>query len=155
MGHYTVYTAGHGGRDWESFAQLLRPYHVEIVVDVRAYPYVQDSADFNRDRLEHLCRSEGWEYLWLGGQLGALTTDGRVDYVTKERENRYRAGIQQLLSLAHDRTVCVLGGQAEPANSHRHQLIAQTLLRCDVEVRHIMPGGSALPAQADLFHAAV
>ena len=47
---------------------------------------------------------------------------------------------------------CVLGSQADPELSHRHHLIAQTLIRCDVEVRHIMPGGTTELAQADLFH---
>jgi uncharacterized protein (DUF488 family) len=152
MGHYTIYTAGHGGRDWESFAGLLRPHSIEIIADVRAFPYNDAAPEFNRDRIEHLARNEGWEYVWLGGQLGALTADGRVDNVAREREPRYRAGIQELLGLAHDRTVCLLGGQADPEHSHRHQLIAQTLLRCDVEVRHILPSGTAVPAQADLFH---
>jgi uncharacterized protein (DUF488 family) len=152
MGHYTVYTAGHGDLDWETFCSLLKPFEVEILIDVRWTPYTHNAPDFDRERIENLARSEGMEYVWLGSKLGALTDDGRVDYVQRERENRYRAGIQELLGLAHDRTVCLLGGTADPERSHRHHLIAQTLLRQHVEVRHILHSGSSLPAQADLFH---
>jgi uncharacterized protein (DUF488 family) len=152
MGHYTVYTIGHGEQDWDSVARQLRAYGVELLVDARAYPYVTGAHHFDRDRLEHLARREGIEYVWLGSNLGALTADGRVDYIAKEREPRYREGINELLGLAHDRCVCVLASQADPELSHRHHLIAQTLIRCDVEVRHILPGGSDVLAQADLFH---
>jgi uncharacterized protein (DUF488 family) len=152
MGHYTVYTIGHGERDWESIARQLRGHRIELLVDARAYPYVHTAPHFNRDRLEHLARREGIEYVWLGSNLGALTADGRVDYVAKEREPRYREGISELLSMAHDRCVCVLASQADPELSHRHHLIAQTLLRHDVEVRHILPEGGDVLAQADLFH---
>ncbi|MDQ3023412.1 MAG: DUF488 domain-containing protein [bacterium] len=152
MGHYTVYTAGHGELDWDGFTRLLGPYSVEIVVDVRSNPFTTNAPDFNRDRVEYLARRDGMEYLWLGSKLGALTENGRVDYIAREREARYRSGIQELLDLAHDRTVCVLGGASDPERSHRHLLIAQTLLRQHVEVRHILHGGAALAAQADLFH---
>jgi uncharacterized protein (DUF488 family) len=152
MAHYTIYTAGHGDLDWDGFAQLLHPYGVEILVDVRSNPYTTNAPDFNRDRVEYLARREGMEYIWLGSKLGALTEDGRVDYVVREREGRYRSGIEELLSLAHDRIVCLLGGAADPERSHRHHLIAQTLLRQHVEVRHVLHDGLAVPAQADLFH---
>jgi len=152
MGHYTIYTAGHGDLDWDSFCQLLRPFEIELLVDVRSMPYTDNSPDFDREKIENLARAHGMEYIWLGSKLGALTDDGRVDYIAREREGRYRAGIQELLGLAHDRIVCLLGGAADPERSHRQHLIAQTLLRQHVEVRHILHSGEALPAQADLFH---
>ena len=147
-----MYTVGHGQLAWEAFAQLLEPYKVEVITDVRAFPYVEYAPWFNRDQLEHLARRKGWEYVWIGSQLGALTSDGRVDYLSKEREPRYQAGIKDLLTVAAERTVCLLGSQSNPAASHRHQLIAQTLLRHNVEVVHILDDGTLSRAQSDLFH---
>jgi len=152
MAQYMVYTVGHGELSWDEFRALLLPQGIEVLLDVRSFPYADAAPWFNRDRLEHQARREGWEYLWLGALLGPLTEDGRVDYLVKETEMRYREGIKQLLSVAGERCTCLLGGQLDPGRSHRHQLIAQTLLRHDVGVRHILTDGSFVPAQADLFH---
>jgi uncharacterized protein (DUF488 family) len=152
VGQFVVFTAGHGEQSFDDFAHMLSPYGIETIVDVRTLPYTEYAPWFNRDRLEHLTRRRGWEYLWLGGSLGSLTMDGRVDYIARERELRYREGISELLTLAHERRVCLLSSQPDPESSHRHQLIAQTLLRHDVEVRHILADGMSVAAQADLFH---
>lgn len=152
MPQYTVYTVGHGVMGWDELVRLLAPHAVEMLVDVRAYPYVEAAPWFNRDRLEHLTRAAGMEYLWAGGKLGALSADGRLDYLAKEREPRYRDGIAQLLGLAAECRACLLGSQPEPLESHRHHLIAQTLLRHDVGVQHILQDGSCVEARADLFH---
>lgn len=152
MPQYTVYTVGHGALSWDAFVRLLRPHGIEMLLDVRSFPYVEAAPWFNRDRLEHLVRSEGLEYLWLGGHLGPLTDDGRVDYIAKEFEPRYREGIGQLLTLAGERVVCLLAAQSDPLLSHRHQLIAQTLIKHDVGVVHLLEQGGVISAQADLFH---
>lgn len=152
MPQYTVLTVGHAELSWEEFLRLLRPFHPEVLVDVRSFPYVDSLPWFNRDRLEHLARREGWEYLWLGAGLGPLTEEGRVDYLAKETEPRYRLGIAQLLDIAAERRTCLFAAQGNPFISHRHQLIAQTLLHHDVGVEHILHDGSLVTAQADLFH---
>jgi len=152
MAQYTVYTVGHAELSWDEFAHLLRPYKIEVLIDARSFPYCHDTPWFNRDRLEHLARSEGLEYLWLGSRLGPLTEEGRVDYLAKEAEPRYRQGITQLLSIASERCTCLLGSQADPLVSHRHHLIAQTLIRHDVGVEHILADGECTTAYADLFH---
>lgn len=152
MPQYTIFTIGHDQLTWDAFARLLAPHHIEMLIDVRSYPYVEAAPWFNRDRLEHLARSEGLEYLWLGGHLGPLTNDGRVDYIAKEREPRYREGISTLLTLAGERVVCILAAQSDPLLSHRHHLIAQTLLKHDVGVLHLLEQGGVMHAQPDLFH---
>jgi uncharacterized protein (DUF488 family) len=155
MAEYSVYTVGHGLLSWDAFARLLKPFGVEMLIDVRSFPYVEAAPWFSRDQLEHLARREGLEYLWLGGHLGPLTDDGRVDYVAREREPRYREGISMLLSLASERVCCLLGAQADPYSGHRHQLIAQTLLKHNVAVVHILEDSATLSAQPDLFHSRV
>ncbi len=151
MPQYCVYTVGHGSEDWDSFARRLGGFNIEILLDVRTYPYVESSW-FNRDRLEGNSRKKGWEYLWLGGKLGPLTEEGRVDYLSKEREKRYQDGIVELMNMAAERNVCIMSSQLDPMQSHRHHLIAQTLMRHDIGVLHILDSGELQPAQADLFH---
>lgn len=152
MADFTIYTVGHGELSWDQLAAILRRYPVEVVVDVRSFPYVDYAPWFNRDQLEHLVRREGWEYIWSGSRLGALTADGRVDYIAREHEPRYRKGIKELLGIAGERTTCLLASQSDPFVSHRHCLIAQTLLKHNVEVVHLLADGTSCNAQSDLFH---
>jgi uncharacterized protein (DUF488 family) len=152
MAQFTVYSIGHGLLSWDELTRLLKPLEIEVLVDVRAYPYTEVAPWFNRDRVEQMARRTGYEYLWLGGQLGALTSDGRLDYLSKEQDPRYREGILELLTMAHERQVCLFSAQADPQHSHRHHLIAQTLMRHDVRVLHILHDGELVQAQADLFH---
>lgn len=152
MCEYTIYTIGHGELSWAEFAQLLHPFNIELLVDLRAYPYIQAAPWFSRDQLETNARKNGWEYVWLGRSLGALTVEGRVDNLAKERESSYHQGINELLGMAGEMSTCLVGAQADPFQSHRHHLVSQTLLRQRVGVKHILPGGGLERAQSDLFH---
>jgi uncharacterized protein (DUF488 family) len=155
---YHVFTIGHGESTWEEFIFRLRPYGIEALIDVRSHPYTFPPLGtpwFDRDRIEPLARRQGWEYLWLGGKVGALTVDGRVDNFVREQEAAYRSGIGELLDLAGERTVCLLGGHSDPFGSHVHTLISQTLLRHHVGVRHILMDGTLAEAYADLFHTGI
>ncbi len=152
MCEYSLYTAGHGELSWDVFAAMLRPHSIEMLVDIRAYPYSETAPWFNRDQIERGARKEGWEYLWLGRSLGALTTDGRVDNLAKEREPLYHEGIKELLSISSEMSTCLVGAQVDPYQSHRHHLVSQTLLRQRVGVQHILLSGNLDRAQSDLFH---
>jgi hypothetical protein len=154
---YHIFTIGHGENTWEEFVARLRPHRIEALVDVRSHPFTYPALGlhwFDRERIEPLARRQGWEYLWLGSKVGALTSDGRVDNFVRELEPAYRAGISELLDLAGERNICLLGGHSDPFGSHVHTLIAQTLMRYHVGVQHILMDGATSPAQADLFHAA-
>jgi hypothetical protein len=155
---YHVYSIGHGEDTWEEFVMRLRPHTIEALIDVRSHPYTYPALGtpwFDREKIEPLARRQGWEYIWLGGKIGALTSEGRVDNIVREQEPGYRAGVRELLDLAGERRVCLLGGHSDPFGSHIHSLIAQTLLRLHVGVIHILPDGSTSVAQADLFHSAL
>jgi uncharacterized protein (DUF488 family) len=153
-----VYTIGHGENTWEEFIFRLKPFNIEALIDVRSHPFTFPALGtpwFDRERIEPLARRQGWEYMWLGAKIGALTQQGRVDNFVREQEPGYRAGIRELLDLAGERNICLLGGHSEPFGSHVHTLIAQTLLRHHVGVLHILPDGRCSAAQADLFHGAL
>ena len=152
MAQYHVYTVGHGQLSWDGLRALLEPCSIELLADIRSWPYSETAPHFNRDRLEQQSRRAGMEYIWLGSQLGPLTEDGRVDYLAKEREARYSEGIKLLLDLSAERCSCLFAASVDPLDSHRHLLVAQTLLRHHVDVRHILHSGLVIPAQADLFH---
>ncbi len=125
------------------------------MVDTRSYPYSSHAEWFNRDRIENGLRKAGIEYVFMGSRLGGLTEDGKFDYIKREKDPLYQEGIKQLLEYAQEFNVAVMSSEANFLMSHRHHLIAQTLLRLRVEVVHINEFGDDVPAQPDLFHALV
>jgi len=152
-GFFTVYTIGHSDLQFAEFAERLLARGVNMVVDARSYPYSSFAEWFNRDRIEHALRKHGIEYLFMGSRLGALTGDGRFDYIQREKDPEYKEGVKELLGLAERYCVAVMTSEGDYMSSHRHHLIAQTLLRLRVEVVHITESDADAPAQADLFHA--
>ena len=150
---YRVYTVGHSDLSLAELVERLRARGVTMVVDARSYPYSTNADWFNRDRIENGLRKFGIEYVYLGSRLGGLTEDGKFDYIKREKDPRYQEGIKRLLELAQQFSVAVLTSEADFLKSHRHHLIAQTLLKLRVEVVHIDEAGDDTYAQADLFHA--
>jgi uncharacterized protein (DUF488 family) len=152
-GFYTIYTIGHSDLTMAELVERLKARQITLVTDVRSYPYSSSADWFNRDRIENSLRKEGIEYLFVGSRLGGLTEDGRFDYIRREKNPAYQEGIKDLLGLAENYRIAVMSSEADYLHSHRHHLIAQTLLKLGVGVVHIDPSGDDAPAQADLFHA--
>jgi uncharacterized protein (DUF488 family) len=152
-GFFTVYTIGHSDLQFTEFAERLLARGVDMVVDARSYPYSSYAEWFNRDRVEYALRKHGIEYLFMGSRLGALTEDGRFDFIRREKDPEYQEGVKELLGLAERYRIAVMTSEGDYMSSHRHHLIAQTLLRLRVEVVHITESDADAPAQADLFHA--
>jgi len=150
---YTVYTIGHSNLSLAELCERLKSRQIKFLVDVRTYPYSAHADWFNRDKIESPLRKEGIEYLYLGSMLGALTEDGRFDFVSREKDPKYQEGIKRLLELAQNFRVAVMSSEADFQVSHRHHLIAQTLLKLSVEVIHITETNQEEPAQPDIFHA--
>jgi len=150
--YYTVLTIGHSGLELPRFIDRLQRRGIDLVVDVRSYPYSTFAEWFNRDRIENSLRRQGIEYVFMGSQLGALTEDGRFDYIRREKDHAYQTGISRLLEYAQRYHVALMSSEGDYRLSHRHHLIAQTLLRLSVNVVHITEDDADENATADLFH---
>jgi uncharacterized protein (DUF488 family) len=125
---------------------------VTLVADIRSYPYSAHAEWFNRDRIENSLRKAGVEYVFMGSRLGGLTEDGKFDYIKREKDASYQEGVKRLLEYAQQFNLVLLSSEGDFLRSHRHHLVAQTLLKLSVEVVHITESGQDAPAQADLFH---
>ncbi len=150
--YYTIYTIGHGSLTFEEFTARLKARGVSLLIDVRTYPYSSQAEWFNRDRIENALRRHGIEYVFLGSFLGALTDNGRLDFVQREKDLRYKEGIKLVLEYAQNHNLALMSSEANYNSSHRHRLIAQTLLRLAVGVVHINELDGEEVAQPDLFH---
>ena len=146
------FTFGHSEMTADDFVSTLAAHGIDLVIDARVFPYNPYLVHFDRDRLDSLLHRNGISYVWMGKQLGCITNDGRLDSVRREREESYQEGMARLMELLPGRRVCVLSSESDWRISHRHTLIAQTLLRYGIEVNHIESDGTVSSAFPDLFH---
>ena len=65
-----IWTIGHSNHTFEHFAKLLQAEGIEVVVDVRSYPYSRIAPHFNREELDAALRRAGTRYLFFGRKLG-------------------------------------------------------------------------------------
>jgi uncharacterized protein (DUF488 family) len=145
----TIYTIGHSNLPIERLIELLREHQIEILVDVRSYPYSAHNPQFNQEALQRSVENVGVGYRFAGHSLGGKPADpelrsveGIPDYDRIAATAPYREGIGDLIALASVGRVAVMCSEADPATCHREKLIARTLREQDVEVLHIYSDGS-------------
>ena len=154
-----VYTIGHSNGSADGFVGLLRQSSITLVVDVRSAPYSQYTPQFSRERLVQTLREARIGYTFAGESLGGRPTDptcyfdghvpiGRanylklVDYDTVRTRDWYCKGIMRLRDLTAQHTTALMCSEEDPAQCHRHHLIAQTLLNDGITVWHIRGTGA-------------
>ncbi len=163
-----LFTIGHSNHDIDDFVRLLDDNGVMVLVDVRTTPLSRYVTQFNRDNLEHVLPDRHIEYVFAGKYLGGRPADPtcykkrklpgegadylhEVDYPEVMKRDWFVKGVRRLLELADEQTTAVMCSEEDPAQCHRHHLIARYLLQNhpEVTVRHIRGDGSVFNA-ADL-----
>ncbi len=162
-----LYTIGHSTHSVEKLIRLLEANSVTTVVDVRTAPYSRHNPQFNKENLEFALSQRGMQYAYAGKFLGgrppdpgcyksrALPGEGadylhEVDYPEVMKRDWFVQGIERLLELADEHTTVVMCSEENPAECHRHHLIAQYLLKThpEVDVRHIRGDGTVFGARS-------
>jgi uncharacterized protein (DUF488 family) len=140
-----LFTIGHSNHAIERFIQLLQDNGIQQVVDVRSAPYSRFNPQFNRDFIESALKRRQIGYFYEGKRLGGRPNDPscyksrklpaeetdylhEVDYPEVMRKEWFQKGIQQLLALAEEQTTAILCSEEDPAQCHRHHLVARCLL---------------------------
>jgi uncharacterized protein (DUF488 family) len=146
----TVLTIGYSQDGFEPFEERLALHGVQVLVDVRSAPYSKYQTDFRYGVIEALCLQAGLDYLFLGDKLGGkptdpeLLTEGRPDYEKIAADTGFHEGLQQVVALSAEKTVCLMCGCERPMRCHRGKLIAPQLMGLGVDVRHIDRAGRSL-----------
>ena len=142
-----VLTIGHSNHPIEKFLELLEAHGVSAVADVRSSPYSRYTPQFNRETLEVALKRAGIEYVFLGKELGARSSDpacysnGRVQYGQLAKTELFQAGIQRVIQGAEKHRVALMCAEKEPLDCHRTLLVSKELARCGVAVSHILADG--------------
>ena len=144
----TVYTIGHSGHPIDQFLGLLALHEIEILVDVRSNPRSRWHPQFNRRALEGKLLTAGIRYLYLGKELGGHPShddlygdDGRLLY-DRLSSKIVRSGLNAVITEAWRAVTLLMCMEEDPAECHRHPLLARGLIERYVTVLHIRRDGS-------------
>jgi uncharacterized protein (DUF488 family) len=136
---------------------LLDLHGITAVADVRSQPYSRFNPQFNREELASALKISGRDYISLGHELGARSTnpacyrDGRAQYSLIAKTSAFERGINCLREKMESRRVVMLCAEKEPLICHRSILIGRYLHERGVEVRHILEDGSVEDHDASLL----
>jgi uncharacterized protein (DUF488 family) len=150
----TIRTIGHSTRTLPEFIDMLKAYHVTLVVDVRSIPRSRHNPQFNKETLPAALKLEGISYVPMP-EIGGLRRPkpnsvntawrnksfrGYADYMqTKE----FTEQLLNLIALARENRVAVMCAEALPWRCHR-SLIADALVVRNATVEHIISKDSSI-----------
>jgi uncharacterized protein (DUF488 family) len=150
----TIYTIGHSTRTVEEFLELLKAFHVALVVDVRAVPRSRHNPQFNKETLPTTLKRCDVKYIHLPG-IGGLrrpskdsvnlawknsSFQGYADFMqTKE----FTESLLGIIGLARESTLALMCAEALPWRCHRN-LISDALVVRHVKVEHIISVDSCI-----------
>ena len=155
----SFFTIGHSTHSIEEFVALLRSTGVQFLVDVRSVPRSRRNPQFNREVLPATLVDFkiGYEHIAaLGGLRPELDISPAVNgfwqnqsfhnYADYAMTEEFRAGLDRLRHLGHQRPTAVMCAEALWWQCHR-RIIADYLISADEIVFHIMGNGRVEPAK--------
>jgi uncharacterized protein (DUF488 family) len=156
-----LFTIGHSNHHIEKFIRLLDENGIMILVDVRTAPYSRYNPQFNKENLQSSLGLHDIQYAYAGKYLGGRPTDPscykshvlpaegvdylhEVDYREVMKRKWFIQGILQLIELADQDVTAIMCSEEDPAECHRHHLIAKYLIaeHPEVDVWHIRGDGT-------------
>ncbi len=144
----TIYTVGHSNLSFMRFLSLIQAYDITHIIDIRSIPYSRHAPWSNKSRLSELLRPFRIRYTYLGHKLGGKKQ--KIEEISKQQgvtpQEIYKKAIQTLMQLSLHDNLVLLCAEGDPADCHRQNIIAQTLINTDVKVMHILKDGSLLEA---------
>ena len=165
-----LYTIGHSHHRLERLVQLLEDNGIMTLVDVRTAPASRYNPQFNKENLERDLPEHNLQFAFAGKYLEGRPTDPtcyksrtlptegaddlhEVDYPEVMKRTWFVKGIERLLELADEQTTAILCSEENPAQCHRHHLIAKYLMRehPEVDVQHIRGDGTVFSAASLLI----
>lgn len=145
----TIWTIGHSNHTFERFLELLHSERVEVVVDVRSYPYSRVAPQFNRENLQAALPETGARYVFLGEALGGRPSredhydrQGHARYDLMASEPEFRNAINRLLHGCQQYRIALLCSEGQPRDCHRRLLVGKMLTDNGVQLRHILADGA-------------
>ena len=144
----TVYTIGHSNLDKDEFIEALETVAPGYLIDVRSTPASRYSPHFNRKALEETSEERGYDYIFLGDELGGRPSDSKMydpegkhaRYDLMSKSSKFHKGMEKIVDLVKDRQqVVLLCSEKDPLECHRTLMVSELLDQKGIPVGHIIP----------------
>ncbi len=134
MSEKLIYTIGTSTRSLEEFLEILRIFKIKNLLDVRSFPNSKRFPHFNRENLEISLPKKGFDYIYLGKELGGFRKGGYEDHMNKEF---FKKGIDMLEEIATKSLSLFFCAEKIFLKCHR-RFIAEALAQRGWRVIHII-----------------
>jgi uncharacterized protein (DUF488 family) len=145
-----IYTVGHSKHAIGDFVELLAPWGVNCVVDVRSVAASRFNPQYNKNKLAEALKEKGIAYLHLPDEFGArqsspdIVTNGKVDFDKVRSTPDFRNGVERLRQgVRKGFTIALMCAEADPLECHRFSMISFAL-RTEFEILHILKDKSVI-----------
>jgi uncharacterized protein (DUF488 family) len=147
-----IFTVGHSTHPIEEFLALLSQHEIKMLADVRSYPSSRKWPHFNQEELSTALERSSIEYRWLKSLGGRRHSKDAASphtawqipafrsYADYADGDDFRAGLEELISLAEQKCVAYMCSEGLWWRCHR-RIISDHLLVRGWTVMHIMPTG--------------
>jgi uncharacterized protein (DUF488 family) len=145
-----IYSIGHSVHPIDVFLDLLAPFEIRRLADVRSIPASRRHPQFCRAPLAAALLERGVEYVHmpaLGGRRtpradsinGGLRNPSYRGYADHMQSDEFARALEQLIGSSRQSATVIMCAELRYADCHR-QLLADALLVRSVLVLHIVPG---------------
>jgi uncharacterized protein (DUF488 family) len=143
-----VYTIGHSKHDITDFLSLLKEQEIKVVIDVRSEPFSRRMPQFSKSELERFLKADGFEYLYMGEELGGHPKDTSLytprvilDYDRITNSQAFISKMNHVVDIAQSQVVVLMCAEGLPTRCHRESLLGSYLRSKGHRVLHILPDG--------------
>lgn len=151
-----LFSIGHSNHEWGQFIGLLRQRAIQVLADVRSYPYSRYVPIYSQENLEKALAQADIDYLFLGKELGGrpggdehYDADGHVLYSLVARTPLFLQGIKRLEQGVSQFRVALMCSEEDPRLCHRHLLVGKVWHQHGLELAHIRGNGD-IETEAEL-----
>ncbi len=146
----TIFTIGHGTREYEELKKRLIVQGVDHVVDVRSVPWSRSCPHFRSEELNKLLAEDNIQYTFMGSWLGgrpkipSVLRNGKVCYELQRETADFKAGIQWLKNrVGEGHRIALLCLENNPMACHRALLVGNELFKHskNIAVFHLVGEG--------------
>ncbi len=140
-----LFTIGYSGfYKIEDFIKLLKNNNINLLVDIRTFPYSKTFPQYDEKTLKQTLNRYNIDHLFLGEYLGGLKVKTLVKNGVSSAEDLledkdFKEGMRTLYKLTRKNSVCIMCAEKEPFNCHRLYVSYLFSKRTQEEVINIFP----------------